>query len=152
MSIKYPEKISFYRKGMGELQVNLKRPEADESGKIVSGKEGCIFFEMAPAIKNDPDGRIDWKAKAIMKIGVNDVGQILAFLNGKAETVKLFHKTASGSSTCEMAPGQNGSLGVKLSKKVGEVNNFASTYLSPSDVQILRSVLTAGLPTMLGWN
>lgn len=149
MSVKYPEKLSFYKKGMAELQVNLKRPTVDESGKITDS--GCMFFEMAPAIKGDPEGRIDWKAKAIMKIGVNDVGQILAFLNGKAETVKLFHKTATGSSTCEMAPGQNGSLGVKLSKKVGEDNNFASTYLSPSDVQILRAVLGAGLPVMLGW-
>jgi len=150
MSIKYPEKLSFYRKGMGELQVNLKRPTTDADGKITDS--GCIFFEMAPAIKGDADGRIDWKSKSIMKIGVNDVGQILAFLNGKAEKVALIHKTATGSSNCTMEPGTNGSIKVALGKTAGDNKTFASSYLSPSDVQILRAALTAGLPTMLGWS
>lgn len=150
--VKYPEKISFYKKNMANLQVNLKKPEADDSGKIVPGREGCVFFEMAAAIKGDAEGRIDWKNKVVMKIGVNDIGQILAFLNGKASECKLFHKSKSGSSTCEMSPGQNGSLAVKIGKKNEDTQAFASMYLSPADIVILRTVLTAGLPLMLGWN
>ena len=150
--IKYPEKISFYKKNMANLQVNLKKPEADDDGKIIPGREGCVFFEMASAIKGDPDGRIDWKNKVIMKIGVNDIGQILAFLNGKASECKLFHKSKTGSSTCEMTAGTNGSLGVKIGKKSGETSLFSSMYLSPGDIVVLRTMLTSGLPKMLGWD
>jgi hypothetical protein len=148
---KYPETVSFYKK-TAELQVKLKKPEIDDNGRIIKGKEGCMFFEAARGIPNDPEGRIDWDSKIIMKIGVNDIGQLVAFLSGKSEECKLFHKNASGASTTlEMKPGEKGSVGVRISKKVGDTTSAAQLYLSGPDSIILEELLKHSLPITLGY-
>ena len=150
-TVKYPETVSFYKK-TAELQVKLKKPEVDDAGRIVKGKEGCMFFEAARAIPNDPDGRIDWNNKIIMKIGVNDIGQMVAFLSGKTDTCKLFHKNSSGAaSTLEMSVGEKGSVGVRIAKKVGDTVTDARLYLSGSDSIILEELLKHSLPITLGY-
>ena len=150
-TIKFSETVSFYKK-TAELQVKLKKPEADDFGKIIKGKEGCMFFEAARAIPNDPDGRIDWSNKIIMKIGVNDIGQMLAFLTGRVETCKLFHKNASGAaSTLEMSAGEKGSVGLRIAKKIGDTVTSAQLYLSCPDSIILEELLKAALPLTLGY-
>jgi hypothetical protein len=152
-TIKYPETVSFYKK-TAELQVKLKKPEADDNGRIVKGKEGCMFFEAARGIPNDPDGRIDWDSKIIMKIGVNDIGAMLAFLVANRDVpCKLFHKNASGASTnLEMQKGNEGSVGVRVSKKTAEGQVLqAQLYLSAADTMILEELLKASLPITLGY-
>ncbi len=152
-TVKYPESVSFYKKS-AELQVKLKKPETDADGRIIKGKEGCMFFEAARAIPGDPDGRIDWPSKIIMKIGVNDIGQLVAFLSGRADSCKLFHKNASGaSSTLELSAGEKGSVGVRIGKKLGENQQVSSAqlYLSGPDSIILEELLKASLPIVLGY-
>lgn len=151
--IKFPESVSFYKK-TAELQVKMKKPEADADGRIVKGKDGCMFFEMGKAIPGDANGRIDWNNKIVMKIGVNDIGQLLAFLSGKTDVCKLFHKNANGaSSTCELSAGEKGSVGVRISKKVDENAQAISAqlYLSGPDSIILEELLKASLPVILGY-
>ena len=150
-NIKFPETVSFYKK-TAELQVKLKKPEVDDNGRIIKGKEGCMFFEAAKAIPGDPDGRIDWNSKIIMKIGVNDIGQMLAFLSGKTDTCKLFHKNASGAaSNLEMQNGEKGSVGVRIAKKVGDTVTDARLFLSGPDSVVLEELLKAALPVTLGY-
>lgn len=149
---KYPETVSFYKK-TAELQVKLKKPDVDDNGRIIKGKEGCMFFEAARGIPNDPDGRIDWDSKIIMKIGVNDIGQLVAFLSGRTTECKLFHKNASGASTnLELSAGDKGSVGVRISKKTaeGQVLN-AQLYLSGPDSIVLEELLKHSLPITLGY-
>jgi hypothetical protein len=150
--VKYPESVSFYKKS-AELQVKLKKPEADADGRIVKGKEGCMFFEAARAIPGDPDGRIDWPSKIIMKIGVNDIGQMVAFLSGKSSECKLFHKNATGaSSTLEFSSGEKGSVGVRIAKKAADATlTSAQLYLSGPDTIVLEEILKASLPIVLGY-
>jgi hypothetical protein len=150
--IKYPESVSFYKK-TAELQVKLKKPEADADGRIIKGKEGCMFFEAAKAIPGDPDGRIDWNSKIVMKIGVNDIGQMAAFLSGKTDSCKLFHKNSTGaSSTLELSGGTEGSVGFNISRK--EADNTlknAKLFLSGPDSIVLEELLKASLPIVLGY-
>jgi hypothetical protein len=150
--VKYPESVSFYKKS-AELQVKLKKPEADAEGRIVKGKDGCLFFEAARAIPGDAEGRIDWPSKIIMKIGVNDVGQLVAFLSGRTSECKLFHKNASGASTnLELSAGEKGSVGVRISKKAADATvTSAQLYLSGPDSIILEELLKASLPIILGY-
>lgn len=151
-TVKYPETVSFYKKS-AELQVKLKKPEADPDGRIVKGKDGCLFFEAARAIPGDPDGRIDWPSKIIMKIGVNDIGQLVAFLSGRTNECKLFHKNATGaSSTLELTAGEKGSVGFKIFKKAGDgATTSAQLYLSGPDSIVLEEILKASLPLVLGY-
>lgn len=152
-TIKFPEPVKFYKK-KAELQVKLKKPEVAD-GKITN--DGCVFFEMANAIPNDPDGRIDWGTKIIMKIGLNDIAQLLTFMKNKEKPVTLFHKTQAGSSTFEIKKGQpdpkgNDTFGVRISKKTGEQSSQSVLYLAEQDITILEEVLKSAVPTMLGWN
>lgn len=151
--IKYPESVSFYKK-TAELQVKLKKPEADADGRIIKGKEGCMFFEAARAIPNDPDGRIDWPSKIIMKIGVNDIGAMLSFLVANRDVpCKLFHKNSTGASTnLEMAKGNEGSVGLRVFKTAADGTKLAAQlYLSAADTMILEELLKAALPVTLGY-
>lgn len=151
-TVKYPETVSFYKKS-AELQVKLKKPEADPDGRIVKGKDGCLFFEAARAIPGDPDGRIDWPSKIIMKIGVNDIGQLVAFLSGRTNECKLFHKNATGASTnLELSAGEKGSVGVRIFKKAADgATTSAQLYLSGPDTIVLEEILKASLPLVLGY-
>lgn len=148
--IKFPETVEFYKK-RNTLQLKMKKPKVDESGKITDS--GCLFFEAANAIPNDPDGRIDWNTKIIMKIGVNDIAKLLAFIPKEGEECKLFHKTAAGSSSLSLKLGTNpGTYSVNIGKTTGEQKSYVNVYLDSADMTVFRELLRASLPTILGWN
>jgi hypothetical protein len=150
--IKYPETVEFYKK-RNTLQVKLKKPVADDAGKIADRGEGCLFFEVANAIPGDADGRIDWNTKIVMKIGMNDIAKLLAFKAQEGEECKLFHKTAAGSSTLSLKLGTNpGTYSFNIGKVVGDQKSYVNVYLSAEDMTVLRELLRAALPTILGWN
>jgi hypothetical protein len=150
-AIKYAEAVKFYKK-RAELQVKIAKPEADEGGRIT--KKGAIFFEMANALSGgDPKNpRMDWANKIIMKIGTNDIAQILHGLRTRSPEIKLFHSNATGSSTCSIKPGNEGSYGVSIFKKDGEESKNASLFLSGPDMVVLSTLLAAALPVTLGWS
>ena len=149
--IKFPETVEFYKK-RNTLQMKIKKPVADESGKIADRGDGCLFFEAANAIAGDPDGRIDWGTKIVMKIGVNDIAKILAYKGAEGEECKLFHKTQAGSSTLNLKPGTQGTHSLTISKVAGEQKSFVNVYLNGEDMIIMATLLRASLPTILGWN
>jgi hypothetical protein len=146
--IKYPEAVKFYKK-KSELQVKLAKPETDEAGKTV--KKGAVFFEIANAIPGSEEGRIDWSNKIIMKIGTNDIAQILHGLRTRAAEIKLFHQNDTGSTTCIIKPGNEGSFGLQIFKTVGNDKKNSQLYLSGPDMVVLSSLLDAALPVTLGW-
>lgn len=150
--IKYPETVEFYKK-RNTLQVKLKKPVADEAGKIADKGDGCVFFEVANAIPGDQDGRIDWSSKIVMKIGVNDLAKLLTYKGQPDEECKLFHKTQAGSSTLSLKAGQTpGTYSFNISKVTGDQKSFVNVYLNSEDMTILTTVLRAAVPTILGWN
>lgn len=148
-TIKYPETVKFYKKS-AELQVKLAKPQADEDGKI--SRKGAIFFEIAKALPGDANGRIDWANKIIMKIGTNDIAQIVHGLRTKAPEIKLFHQNDAGSSSCNIKPGNQGSYQLSVFKTAGEDKKNASLYLSGPDMLVLTNLLQASLPVTLGWS
>lgn len=149
-TIKYPEAVKFYKKS-SELQVKLAKPQADESGKIT--RKGAVFFEIAKALAGGDarNPRMDWANKIIMKIGTNDVAQIMHGLRTKQPEIKLFHQNAEGNSSCIIKPGNEGSYQVSVFKTAGEVKKNASLYLSGPDMIVLTNLLQASLPVTLGW-
>lgn len=149
--IKFPESVEFYKK-RNTLQMKMKKPVADDRGGIVEKQNGCLFFEAANAIAGDPDGKIDWNTKIVMKIGVNDIAKILAYKGAEGEECKLFHKTATGSSTLNLKPGNQGTHSLSISKVVGDQKSFVNLFLNTEDMIIMTTLLRASLPTILGWN
>lgn len=148
--VKYAETLKFHKK-KSELQVKIAKPEADESGRIT--RRGCVFFEIANAIDpNAQDTRMDWNNKIVMKIGVNDIAQILYGLRTRQPEIKLYHQNDAGSSSCNIKAGNEGSFGFSIFKKVGEQSSNSSLFLSGPDVLVLCSLLEASLPVTQGWS
>jgi len=143
----YPEPVKFHKKS-SQLQVQLKRPSVGDDGKIL---RGCMFFEIARA-KEGTD-RMDWDNKINMKIGVSDIGKILAGLKSRSE-IKIYHENSRGSSTLNIAEGQQpGTYAFGFSKKEGQNDaNRAMIYLNAEDMNVFLILLEAGLPQMLGWS
>lgn len=148
-AIKYPETVKFYKKN-AEVQFKIAKPEADERGGI--GKKGAVFLEIAKAIPGDENGRIDWQNKIVMKIGTNDIAEIVYGLKTRSPEIKLFHKNSVGNTACNIKPGQNGSFQLSVFKNAGDVKSNASLYLSGPDMVVLSNLLQASLPVTLGWS
>lgn len=147
--LRYPEGVKFHKK-TAELQAKISFPEANEKGSVE--KKGALFFELAKAIPGDADGRMDWSNKIIMKIGLNDIGQILYGLRTKQEEIKCFHQNDRGSSTLIIKPGRDGSYQLAMFKKVGEQSFNGSLYLSGQDMIILCNILEASITKTIGWS
>ncbi len=148
--IKYAETLKFHKR-KAELQVKIAKPEADEAGRI--SRKGCVFFEIANALPSSgTDTRMDWSNKIVMKIGVNDIAQMLYGLRTRAPEIKLYHQNDSGSSACNIKPGNEGSFSFSIFKKMGEQTSQASLFLSGPDVMVLTTLLQASLPVTLGWS
>jgi threonine synthase len=142
----YPEPVKFHKRS-SQLQVQLKRPSVSDSNEII---RGCMFFEIANA-KEGTD-RMDWDNKINMKIGVSDIGKILAGLKGRKE-IKIYHENSRGNSALNIAEGQQpGTYGFKFSKKEGEDLKSAMIYLNAEDMNVFLILLESGLPQMLGWS
>lgn len=148
-AIKYPETVKFYKKN-AELQLKIAKPEGDERGGV--GKKGAVFLEIAKAIPGDENGRIDWQNKIVMKIGTNDIGNIVYGLKTRSPEIKIFHQNQAGSSACSVKPGQNGSYQVSVFKNAGDQKSNASLYLSGPDMVVFSNLLQAALPVTLGWS
>lgn len=148
MSKVYPEPVKFHKR-TSQLQVHLKKPYT----KVVNDREeisrGCLFFEIANAVAGSD--RMDWDNKINMKIGVTDIGKILAGLKSGSE-IKIYHENGQGNSALNIATGQQpGTYSFNFSKKVGEDLKRANIYLNTEDMNVFMILLQSGLPQMLGW-
>ena len=142
----YPEPVKFHKK-TSQLQVQLKRPSVKDDGEIV---RGCMFFEIAKP--KDGSDKMDWDNKINMKIGVPDIGKILAGLKSRTE-IKIYHENTRGNTALNIAEGQQpGTYAFSFSKKEGDNVNRAMIYLNAEDMNVLLILLEAGLPQMLGWS
>lgn len=141
----YPEPVKFHKR-TSQLQVQLKKPGTDNNGQIV---RGCMFFEIANAIEGSD--KMDWNNKINMKIGVSDIGKILAGLKSRKE-IKIYHENSQGNSALNIAEGQQpGTFAFNFSKKVGDQVQRANIYLNVEDMNVFLILLETGLPAMLGW-
>lgn len=142
----YPEPVKFHKRS-SQLQVQLKKPSVSDTNEIM---RGCMFFEIANA-KEGTD-RMDWDNKINMKIGVSDIGKILAGLKSRNE-IKIYHENSRGNSALNIAEGQQpGTYGFKFSKKENGELKSAMIYLNAEDMNVFLILLESGLPQMLGWS
>lgn len=145
MSRVFPEPVKFHKRS-SQLQVHLKKPYVKEGDEI---SRGCLFFEIANAVEGSD--RMDWDNKINMKIGVSDIGKILAGLKS-GQDIKIYHENAQGNSALNIASGQQpGTYSFSFSKKVGSDLKRSQIYLNAEDMNVIMILLQSGLPLMLGW-
>ena len=142
------------------------RPNKDKKGTASSVElrkkedEWFLFWVGTHQTGEDANGNasFDWKNKensVTIKLGENDVGELLAALNGakghvgqKAEQ-GLYHKNLKGSSSLQFAKVENG-YKVRLASKVGEKLTQVTQVLSLSDAEQLKVLFTLYLYKVFG--
>lgn len=146
-NIKYPQPLKFHKK-KAQLQIDLKRPEEDDNGRL---KPGCLFLALAKA-KEDGSDRMDWDNKINIKLDPVDISKIVTGVRA-GQVVKLFHKVESRNSTTTLnvEAGSPGSFKWFISKKVGEDSKFGNIYLDSGDMYHLFTMFEAALPVISGW-
>ena len=141
----YPESVKFHKKA-AQMQVHLKKPSFKDGESV----RGAMFFEIAKAIDNSD--KMDWDNKITMKIGVADIGKILAGLKS-GQDIKIYHQNSQGSSALNIVGGQQpGTYAFQYSKKVADDLKNAMIYLNAEDMNVFMLLIQAGMTSMLGWS
>jgi len=126
-----------------------------------------MFLEGATQKGVDENGnaRYDWEKKITVKLGENDIGEILSVLNGIKDSAgykgSMYHQTpGGGNKSITFAINQqegkdyNPTQGYKLriaaqdaSKNLTQVQQL----ISPAEAEILKALLQRALVRMFGW-
>jgi len=128
--------------------------------------EGCVFFEMCPAIGPNI---YDWEfGKISMSLSASDIGKILMFLRNsnsffdeKTNSAKLliYHDRGAGTNDkgknttsleITKSPSYNNFFFSATHKKDGESRN-ARVPVSPDESLVVGSLLQSALPVIFGW-
>lgn len=148
-------KASFYRKGQGEIQLELIRPQWESMGEDRKlSKEGAVLVQAAKAI---PDSeRSDWQNKVLFGLGVNDLGLILTGPKAGDRRVNLVHQHPldGHTSSLRIEPGTPGSWKLLLNgRSAGNGENVqVCVYLNDSQMAVVMELAKFAIPRILGWD
>ena len=129
----------------------LWKPNREKKGNAAiieySIEKGCFFLRMLPE-SGQESPKFDNSKAITAKLGISDVGEIIAVLTGRREALGhkdektgywsgLYHENANGSSSINLSPGTAGMiLGLSV-KKDGPPTRY-SVGVTPGEQEVLR--------------
>ncbi|MFH0973837.1 MAG: hypothetical protein V1817_03575 [Candidatus Micrarchaeota archaeon] len=121
----------------------------------------AVFAEFAPQ-RGGAEREFDWENKMVFKLGVSDIGKILVALEGKTNSLDLYHdptKSAGGAASAGGA--RNAALAVtrtergflfKLSQQAADGGVRAlSVNVSEDEAALLRILLARAVEHVFAW-
>ncbi len=136
------------------FQVRVDLDEETQRRKIM------LFLMMAPQTGKDDNGNsaFGWKDNektVTVKLGMPDIGDMLAVLNGRKTEVGtgkgLFHKNANGSTSLSFALTPGG-YSLRTNKKIGDkVGEAVSHSLTHSEGEVLKVLLEEVVKITYNW-
>ena len=135
------------------------------SGWELNAEKEAVFLEVAAQVgtmQGEDNARFDWPNKLIMKLGVTDIGEILALLERRQKGIGpqkdgrhrgLFHKTAAGSTTLsfeesQQQPGWHLRIGVQ---KTGSDVQSHSHSITPGEGATLLVLMRLAIERIYAW-
>ena len=132
----------------------------------LSSKKDCIFLEMANQIgKNDKgNAKFDWENNKIrFKLGINDIGELLAVLAGiqdgvgpfdstKKKHKGLFHTNPSGNAVLYFGRNDHGMFQIYLSVKKNDEQTVVQHSISKGEACVLNTLLRRAIEIIYQWN
>jgi len=145
------------------------KPKKDNSGAAsqweFNPKKGAIFVEFANQEKTqDGQKSFDWANKITMKLGVADIGEILATIAGKQDGIGqldrdgkhkgLFHQTDKGNTILQLAKGGKANMFyLRISSQPKGQQVVAITHsMTVGESMILETLLKSAIPTIHRWH
>ena len=119
----------------------------------VNREKQAMFVEAAA---QSGDRQFDWENKIIMKWGISDIGGILAVLQNRQNTAKLFHQTAMGNSACELSTRDDPERApymFTLSRQRNATKEIrkACAPITHAEAAVLETALRAAITRLLRW-
>ena len=147
----------------------MYRAKNDDSGSASQWNLGsdkkCVFLEMANQLGKDDQGnaKFDWDNKLPFKMGVADIGELLATMVGMQGGVGtydqssgrykgLYHSNKNGNAILKFEKNQNGRLNIQLSVKRDGVQSSVYHTISNGEACVLSTLLRRALEIMYRWN
>jgi hypothetical protein len=161
---KYSKSFQLYkarRTGDGAASEWDLGSKKDENGDII---HPCVFLGMANQSGKDDNenASFDWKNKIVFKLGVADIGEILAVLVGlqdgvgprNSETGKhkgLFHSNPTGNAMLFFGKGEQGGFRIHLRVKKGEEKIAVEHRITEGEACVLSTLLRRAIEVMYRW-
>lgn len=123
-------------------------------------KEASFWLNMVPESGNDNGPKFNQDGKLVAKLGMTDIGELLACLSGRngglgrqkdGKWSGLYHQNASGNTVIKLDPNESNQGHYYLSvsvKKEGGNEGRLSISLTPSDQELLMVFFRTYLPQM----
>jgi len=130
----------------------------------LSADKNCVFLEMAKQKGKNDDGNasFDWQSKIAFKLGLSDIGEILAVLCGVQKGVGpldsssnkhkgLFHSNKSGNAILNFGKDDHGIFHIRLSVKKGDEQTRVQHTLTKGEACTLGVLLRHAVVCICGW-
>jgi len=130
----------------------------------VSSKKDSVFLEMADQKGKDSNNNptFNWDKKIKFKLGVSDLGELLAVLRGIQSGVGpvdkdqnkhkgLFHQNDNGNSVLYFAKDDRNILRMCLSTKKGDERTRVQHAISTGEACVLETLLSRAVEIIHGW-
>lgn len=117
----------------------------------------CCFLEFS---KQKAEQEFDWGNKLTLKASVTDIAKILTVLEGKSQSVKLYHDPSKGqysvaeevkNNALEITKGQYGYLVRASSQAQDKTVTSVQVSLTEDEAILLRVLLEKSIETIYGW-
>ncbi|MFC7337439.1 hypothetical protein ACFQY0_09655 [Haloferula chungangensis] len=135
----------------------IYKPNSRGSGGVVrfglNPAKGAVFVDAAA---QSGERQFDWENKITMKWGFADLGAVLAVLQNRMPEAKLFHKSETANSACELVRRKDPErapylISISRQEAADKSLRKVTIPLSHADVAVLETALRAAVTRILGW-
>lgn len=136
---------------------SIYKPNSRGSGGVIrfglNRSKGCIFVDAA---NQSGDKQFDWDNKITMKWGLQDLGAMLATLQGKLPQAKLFHQSEKANSAFELTlrdDPERAPYLMSLSRQdsADKTVRKVTISLTHGEAAVLEAALHAAVARVLRW-
>lgn len=131
----------------------------------LGSNKDSVFLEMANQKGKDAKGNasFDWDNKIRFKLGISDIGEILAVLVGLQEGIGpidpskkkhkgLYHSNPKGNSILYFGKDNSGRFRIYISAKRGEEKTVVQHSITKGEACVLSTLLRRAIEIIYMWN
>lgn len=133
--------------------LEFKTGEPDKYGNF----DAMVFWNMAPQSgEKDGNALFDWENKITMKLGIPDLGELLAVLNGNKDSVSnngsLYHQNAKGNTVLKFSFDKEKQryIAQLSTKRDSDTKQYGHSF-SVGEAEVLRVLLTSAVESFYKW-
>lgn len=135
----------------------IYKPNSRGSGGVLrfglNPAKAAVFVDAAT---QSGERQFDWENKITMKWGLADIGAVLATLQNRMPEAKLFHKSETANSACELIRRKDPErapylISVSRQEAADKSLRKVSIPLSHADAAVLETLLRTAVSRILGW-